>query len=240
MSSASPPPARAPALQQWETVFVEHVFPTPPSPHFKGIEQHCVRLPKKGEPGATTTVDDWMYHVPDRFVNVLPVDAAGRFLLFRQTKYATTREFGTPTLATVGGQIDAGESPSACAARELKEETGFVAREMLALGSYVLNANRGCGVGYLFVALDAAHPTLSGSAAAAALDGGDDLEEMHAVWLSRDELDDALLANEFKCGTWALTCLLALKRLDCRARSPDAVHAGGTPPPAPATRQVEE
>ena len=224
----SSPPGAQPALQQWETVSTEHVFPTPPSPYFKGVEQHCVRLPKKGEPGATTTVKDWFYHVPDRFVNVLPVDAAGRFLLFRQTKYAATREFGTSTLATVGGQVDAGESPSTCAARELLEETGLIAQEMVALGSYVLNANRGCGVGHLFCALDAApHSLSSGHADATTMDGGDYLEEMRAVWLSRDELDDALLANEFKCGTWALTCLLALKRLDLRARSAGAARAGG-------------
>ena len=38
------------------------------------------------------------------------------------------------------------------------------------------------------------------------------------MWLTRDELEDAVSANEFKSGTWALTCLLALSRLDRRAR----------------------
>jgi ADP-ribose pyrophosphatase YjhB (NUDIX family) len=128
-------------------------------------------------------------------------------------------------LATVGGQVDDGEAPEACARRELLEETGLVASEMVSLGSYVLNANRGCGVGHLFAALGASHQEDSASggepasaSSSSALDGGDDLEEMEAMWLTRDELEDAVSANEFKSGTWALTCLLALSRLDRRAR----------------------
>ena len=213
-------------LEQWTTESTTHVFPSPPSRFFKGIEQHCVRLPTKGGAvGETTLVDDWYYHIPDRFVNVLAVDAAGKFLVFRQTKYAVTVEFGTTTLATVGGQVDEGEAPEACARRELLEETGLVASEMVSLGSYVLNANRGCGVGHLFAALGASHQEDSASggepasaSSSSALDGGDDLEEMEAMWLTRDELEDAVSANEFKSGTWALTCLLALSRLDRRAR----------------------
>ncbi|MBN1546591.1 MAG: NUDIX hydrolase [Syntrophaceae bacterium] len=55
-------------------------------------------------------------------VTVVPVDDQGNILLIRQYRYAVNREL----LEIPAGSMDkGGESPEACARRELAEETGF-------------------------------------------------------------------------------------------------------------------
>jgi ADP-ribose pyrophosphatase len=63
-------------------------------------------------------------HVPG--VAILAVDAEGRVLLVRQPRPAV----GEVLLEIPAGMLDAGETPEACARRELEEETGCVAAEV--------------------------------------------------------------------------------------------------------------
>lgn len=53
-----------------------------------------------------------------------------KYLLFFQNKYGLEK----PALATLGGLFNTGETALQCAARELEEETGLVAGEMVPLG----------------------------------------------------------------------------------------------------------
>jgi 8-oxo-dGTP pyrophosphatase MutT (NUDIX family) len=95
-----------------------------------------------------------------------------KWLLFAQTKYAIGVRFaGANTMAPIGGYIEvaaaAGQSAAgsgeavavalAAAQRELKEECGYAADgpDWVLLHSGVADANRGAGVGHLFVALNA-------------------------------------------------------------------------------------
>lgn len=64
---------------------------------------------------------------------VVPVDAAKRVCLVRQYRLGVD-DFLWEIPA---GKLDAGESPEVCAVRELREETGIVARRWTALGSYL-------------------------------------------------------------------------------------------------------
>jgi ADP-ribose diphosphatase len=67
---------------------------------------------------------------PD-WINVIPVDAAGRVVLVRQWRFG----IAAPTLEIPGGMVDAGEDHATAAARELLEETGYRAATWRRLGA---------------------------------------------------------------------------------------------------------
>lgn len=72
----------------------------------------------------------FLLHAPD-WINVLPVDDAGRVWAIRQFRHGTLRR----ELEIPGGGMDGrGERPLAAAKRELREETGAVARRWISLG----------------------------------------------------------------------------------------------------------
>jgi 8-oxo-dGTP pyrophosphatase MutT (NUDIX family) len=64
------------------------------------------------------------------WVNVIPVTPEREVVLIRQYRHGT-REV---TLEIPGGIIEPGDSPQAAARRELREETGYEAGEMVGLG----------------------------------------------------------------------------------------------------------
>ena len=61
---------------------------------------------------------------------VLPITDAGEILLIRQYRYAT----GGWLLEAPAGKLEPGEAPESCAGRELEEETGWRAGELVSLG----------------------------------------------------------------------------------------------------------
>ncbi len=67
---------------------------------------------------------------PD-WVNIVPVTAEGDIVMVRQYQHGL-REV---TLEVPGGMVDPGETPAEAAVRELFEETGYRAGEVLRLGS---------------------------------------------------------------------------------------------------------
>ena len=178
-------------MQPWKTLS-RSVLCRPNA--FLTVEMHHLELPDGRQ------IDDWPWLVTPDFVNVLARTEEGRFVCFRQTKYAVE---GT-SLAPVGGLIEPGEAPLAAAKRELLEETGYAAGEWRPLGSYAVDANRGNGIAHLFLALNARpeRPPQPG-----------DLEEQRLLLLSREELDAALRAGEFKVLAWATNIALALAAL---------------------------
>jgi 8-oxo-dGTP pyrophosphatase MutT (NUDIX family) len=155
------------------------------------VEEHTVELPDG------RLVEGWPWLVGREFVNVVAVTEDGSFLVLRQVKYAVD---GT-SLAPVGGYLDEGEEPLVAARRELLEETGYEAPDWTSLGRYVVDGNRGAGVGHLFLARGARK---------AAEPDADDLEEQELLRLGRDDVERALLAGEFKVMSWATAVALAL------------------------------
>lgn len=178
-------------MQPWKTRSRRTVFSQLP---WITLEQHEVELPDG------RVIPDWIWAITPDFVNVAAVTEDGRFLCFRQVKYAVA---GT-SLATVGGYLDPGEAHGTCARRELLEETGYQAREWIHLGSYPVDGNRGAGVGHLWLAL--------GAQRVAEIDA-DDLEEQELLLLTRDEVARALAAGEFKLLSWSACIALALMHL---------------------------
>ena len=184
-------------MQMWETVSKETVLD---QGKFLRVESHVVKLPDG------RVIPDWAWVIAPDAAIVLPVTADGRFLCFRQTKYAVD---GT-TLAQVGGMLEPGEDPLDAARRELREEMGYEAAEWIDLGRYVLDPNRGVATMHLFLALNARRVAEPDS---------DDLEEQELLLLSRDEIETSLRAGEFKVVAWAAVVALALIRLNSASNS---------------------
>ena len=100
------------------------------------------------------------------------------------------------TTAIVGGYLEPGEEPLAAAQRELLEETGYTGEDWHALGSFVVDANRGCGTAHFFLARGV-RPVAEPDA--------DDLEEQELLLLSRAEVEQALATNAFAGLPYAAT-----------------------------------
>jgi len=179
-------------MKPWKTLAREMVLDFN---RWLAVESHTVELPDG------RVIEKWPYVLIPGFVDVLPVLEDGRLLVMRQFKYGV----GEVSLSSMGGGIDAGETPEQAARREMYEEMGCEAREMVFLGKYAVDANRGCGTAYLFLALDARQVTEPNSG---------DLEEQEILTMNREELRAALLNGEFKMLSWTATIGLGLAWLD--------------------------
>jgi ADP-ribose pyrophosphatase len=179
-------------MQAWKTLSRRVILDYS---RFLVVEEHAVELPD-GQ-----IIPDWPWVITPDFVNVVVVTEDGQFLCFRQTKYGIE---GT-SLAPVGGFLEPGEDPLVAAQRELLEETGYEAAEWSPLGQYRVDANRGAGMAYFFLAQDARHVTDATP---------DDLEEQELLHLTRSEMEAALEASEFKVLPWATIVALALRQLE--------------------------
>jgi ADP-ribose pyrophosphatase len=81
---------------------------------------------------------------------VLPVNGKGEAVLVRQYRYAA----GSLLLEAPAGKLEKGEDPRACAARELKEETGYSSGRMVSLGTIYSSPGVFDEQLHLFLALD--------------------------------------------------------------------------------------
>jgi ADP-ribose pyrophosphatase len=185
-------------MQSWKTLSRRTVLDRSP---YLTVEDHAVQLPDG------RVIPNWPWVITPDFVNIVPVTDEDRFLCFRQVKYGAEGL----TLACIGGYLEPGEAPLAAAQRELREETGYSAPDWLSLGSYTVDANRGNGKGYYFLAR---HARPDGERKA------DDLEEQHLLLLTRNEVEAALLAGEFKVMPWVSAMALALLRMRGGTKNP--------------------
>jgi ADP-ribose pyrophosphatase len=177
-------------MQKWTTLSRQTVLDKSP---FLKVELHAVRLPDG------RVIPDWPWLVTPEYVNVVAETTDGRFICFRQTKYALQ---GEPSLAVVGGYVEPGEPFVDAVRRELLEETGYEAAEWIPLGTYVVDANRGAGRAHFFLARQA-RPVTTRS--------GGDLEEQEMDLLTRPEMEQALARGEFKVLAWTAIVAMALR-----------------------------
>jgi ADP-ribose pyrophosphatase len=179
-------------VQSWKTLSRRVILDYS---QFLTVEEHSVELPDG------RIIPDWPWVITPDFVNVVTVTQDNRFLCFRQTKYGIE---GT-SLAPVGGFLEPGEEPLAAARRELLEETGYKASEWRDLGSYRVDANRGSGMAYFFLARNAVQVAEAQP---------DDLEEQELILLTQTEMETALAAGDFKVLPWATIVALALAQME--------------------------
>ena len=86
---------------------------------------------------------------------VVPLTTRGSVLLIRQFRHAA----GGFIIEVPAGKLDAGESPETCARRELEEEAGVQAGELVRLGSILTTPGFTDEVIHLFLARDLAAST---------------------------------------------------------------------------------
>jgi 8-oxo-dGTP pyrophosphatase MutT (NUDIX family) len=86
---------------------------------------------------------------PD-WVNIIALTTDEKVILIEQFRQGTNEI----TLEIPGGMVDEGEEPLQCAKRELLEETGFVAKEIIYLGKSHPNPALQENVMFHFLALD--------------------------------------------------------------------------------------
>jgi ADP-ribose pyrophosphatase len=67
-------------------------------------------------------------------VIIVPVDEEGNLLFVRQYRHAA----GMDLLELPAGTLEEGEDPAVCAAREIREETGFAAARIEKIGDFYL------------------------------------------------------------------------------------------------------
>lgn len=127
--------------EPWEQLGSESAFD---DPYFR-VRRDTLRLPNG------RIVDDYLVGDLTDYALAVAVTPARQVVLVRQWKQGVRRI----TLELPGGMIDEGETPAEAAARELREETGFVAPLLEHLGSFDVDASKSANQGHVFLAAGA-------------------------------------------------------------------------------------
>lgn len=161
-------------MEHWQIIGSKDIYDASP---WIRVSIQEVRLPNG------KVVDNFHRVKMPEYAVVVARTSDGRMIMERQYKHGV----GKVSLMLPGGLIEPGEEPIAAARRELVEETGYSAQNWQSLGSFVANANYGCGKAHIFVAENAKKIK--------APDSGD-LEEMEIVLLKPEGLIDAVRSHE--------------------------------------------
>ncbi len=93
-------------------------------------------------------------------VVIVPIDKDGNLIFVRQYRHAT----GMDLLELPAGTLEKGEDPAVCAAREIREETGFAADKMEKIGDFYLAPGYSTEFMYVYLAQDLRHDPLEADA----------------------------------------------------------------------------
>lgn len=89
-------------------------------------------------------------------VILVPVDKDGNLLFVKQYRHAA----GMDLLELPAGTLEAGEDPAVCAAREIREETGFAADKIEKIGDFYLAPGYSTEFMHVYLAQDLRHDPL--------------------------------------------------------------------------------
>ena len=137
-------------------------------------------------------------------VTILPVDEAGNCYMVRQFRYPA----GHMMLEAPAGKLEYGEDHRECAVRELSEETGFTADELLYLGGFYTSPGFSSELLHIYLALGL-------HAGESHLDEGEFLNvEKHSL----QALEQMIMNNEIEDAKTIIAVLKAEKVLKDRAK----------------------
>lgn len=93
-------------------------------------------------------------------VIIVPMDADGNLVFVRQYRHAA----GMDLLELPAGTLEEGEDPAVCAAREIREETGFAAGRIEKIGDFYLAPGYSTEFMHVYLARDLRHDPLEADA----------------------------------------------------------------------------
>ena len=93
-------------------------------------------------------------------VIIVPIDKDGNLLFVRQYRHAA----GIDLLELPAGTLEEGEDPAVCAAREIREETGFAADKIEKIGDFYLAPGYSTEFMHVYLAQDLRHDPLEADA----------------------------------------------------------------------------
>jgi len=93
-------------------------------------------------------------------VIIVPIDKDGNLLFVRQYRHAA----GMDLLELPAGTLEHGEDPAVCAAREIREETGFAADKIEKIGDFYLAPGYSTEFMHVFLAQELRHDPLEADA----------------------------------------------------------------------------
>ncbi len=93
-------------------------------------------------------------------VVIVPMDKDGNLIFVRQYRHAA----GMDLLELPAGTLEKGEDPAVCAAREIREETGFAADKIEKIGDFYLAPGYSTEFMHVYLAQDLRHDPLEADA----------------------------------------------------------------------------
>ena len=128
-----------------------------------------------------TAVREYVQHPGG--VAIVPV-VDGNVILIQQFRIAIEREL----IELPAGRLEPGEEPIQCAARELEEELGYRAKELISLASYFSSVGFEDERMYIFLALDPEKATLKREAD----------ERIREIFMPTEMIADKLASQAFE------------------------------------------
>jgi 8-oxo-dGTP pyrophosphatase MutT (NUDIX family) len=177
----------------WQIVASQIVIETP---HLR-LRRDEIELPNG------TRIGDYYVRESRGFTIVFALTPDGRVVLVRQYKHGVGRR----VLELPAGAIDAGETPEACAARELAEETGYVAAtpELEHMGTFIFDPTSSTTRYHLYLARDA-RPLVATSF--------DETEDIEVELATIDELRSHVRDGTIEVGIHIASIYYVLDRLE--------------------------
>jgi len=117
-------------------------------------------------------------------VAVVAIDAERKFLLVRQYRHAVGQEL----LEIPAGSIDPGETPEQAVSRELREETGYLPRNIVRLGGFFSAPGYCNEYLHLFLATDLEYDPLH----------AEDTDSIEVVRASSEEVKDIIVSGKIR------------------------------------------
>jgi ADP-ribose pyrophosphatase len=174
-------------LRKWKILQEKDISPSPWFP----LYLHKVEMPNG------KIIDDYYLSKHDNVAMIAPITRDGKIVLVRQYKHGVEEVI----LELPAGRIEKNLSPLEAAFKELKEETGVVADNLIFLGEILTSPTKDSTRVYCYLALDV---EITGE------QDLDETEEINVEVYPLSDLKSLISSGEFK-GSEALATLLKAK-----------------------------